>query len=212
MSHHTKDKGDLAVAKVIVDLTEKGYGVYLPISEHTKADLIAENGEVYRIQVKHSIDGFLRNVNGWADKNGSHTSKYKENDFDYYALYLKPLDKIIYAHIKYGGKKIRFTMPKSSGEYFWYEDFLEFKENVEKRKITSDMILTRKGTKRNDKIFWPQKEELEKLVWEKPTAILAEELGVTDSAIGKKCRSLGIIKPSRGYWAKKNSSNNKEEI
>jgi hypothetical protein len=212
MSHHTKDKGDLAVAKVIVDLTEKGYGVYLPISEHTKADLIAENGEIYRIQVKHSLDGIVRNVTCWSDKNGHHRSKYQENDFDYYALYLKPLEKILYVNIKYAGKKIRFTPPKSTGNYFWYEDFLDFKEDVEKRKITSDMILPRKGFERINKISWPQKEELEKLVWEKPTYILAEELGVTDSAIGKKCKSLGIIKPSRGYWAKKNSSNNKEEI
>jgi hypothetical protein len=206
MAHHTKDKGDLAVAKVIVDLTEKGYGVYLPISEHTKADLIAENGNVYRIQVKHSIDGFVRNVNGWADKNGCHTSKYKENDFDYYALYLKAIDKVIYPHIKYGGKKIRFILPETTGQYFWYEDFLEFKEDVEKRKITSDLIIPRDGIKRASKIFWPEKEELEKMVWERPTQIIAEELGVSDSAIGKKCKQLGINKPCRGYWAKQKSS------
>ncbi len=46
------------------------------------------------------------------------------------------------------------------------------------------------------------KEELEKLVWSKPTIILAQELGVSDVAIAKRCRSLGIKKPERGFWAK----------
>lgn len=206
MAHHTKDKGDLAVAKVIVDLTERGYGVYIPISEHTKSDLIAEKDNVYRIQVKHSLDGKARNVNMWADKNGHHRSKYEENAFDYYALYLKPIETIIYVHAKYGGKKIRFTLPNHTGEYFWYEDFLDFKENVEKRKIKRDTIITRKDIKRASKIFWPEKEELEKMVWERPTQIIAEELGVSDSAIGKKCKQLGINKPCRGYWAKQKSS------
>lgn len=52
------------------------------------------------------------------------------------------------------------------------------------------------------KIVWPCKEELEKLVWEKPTMQLALDLGVTDSAISKRCKSLGILKPPRGYWTK----------
>ena len=52
------------------------------------------------------------------------------------------------------------------------------------------------------KIIWPPKEELEKLVWEKSTVILAQELGVSDSAICKKCKKWGIEKPPRGYWNK----------
>jgi hypothetical protein len=44
--------------------------------------------------------------------------------------------------------------------------------------------------------------ELSRLVWEQPTTAIAKEFGVSDVAIGKKCRSLGISKPPRGYWAK----------
>jgi hypothetical protein len=47
------------------------------------------------------------------------------------------------------------------------------------------------------------KEELEILVWEMSSVEIGKKLGVTDSAIGKKCKSLGIKKPPRGYWAKK---------
>lgn len=52
------------------------------------------------------------------------------------------------------------------------------------------------------KISWPEKEELAKMVWNIPTSVLAKQLGVSDSAIGKKCAKMGISKPPRGYWRK----------
>lgn len=48
------------------------------------------------------------------------------------------------------------------------------------------------------------KDELEKMVWAMPTTEVAKRLGVSDVAIGKKCKQLGIEKPPRGYWQKKN--------
>jgi Zn finger protein HypA/HybF involved in hydrogenase expression len=53
------------------------------------------------------------------------------------------------------------------------------------------------------KIIWPNKEELEKLVWEQSTWRLAKHLGVSDKAIEKHCKQLGIDKPGPGYWTKK---------
>ena len=41
-----------------------------------------------------------------------------------------------------------------------------------------------------------------KLVWSKPTIVLAKEFGILDVAISKKCKKLGIKKPLRGFWAK----------
>lgn len=46
------------------------------------------------------------------------------------------------------------------------------------------------------------REELFALVWEKPTQEVAEELGVSDVAIGKLCTRLQVPKPPRGYWAR----------
>ena len=46
------------------------------------------------------------------------------------------------------------------------------------------------------------KEELQKAIWKRPTTLIAKELGVSDSAIGKICRKYGIKKPGRGYWIK----------
>ena len=50
---------------------------------------------------------------------------------------------------------------------------------------------------------WMDNETLAKLVWEKPTCEIAKELGISDSAIGKRCKRLGIPKPPRGYWEKR---------
>lgn len=48
----------------------------------------------------------------------------------------------------------------------------------------------------------PNKEQLEKLIWSKPTKEIASELGVSDKAIEKLCKKLDVDKPPRGYWSK----------
>ncbi|MCA9872105.1 MAG: hypothetical protein KC441_00560 [Anaerolineales bacterium] len=45
-------------------------------------------------------------------------------------------------------------------------------------------------------------EELKEVVWQMPTTHIAEELGVSDKAIEKRCKKFGITKPPRGYWVK----------
>lgn len=55
--------------------------------------------------------------------------------------------------------------------------------------------------------FNTPKEELEKLVWEMPTSTLSKLLNVSDVAIAKRCKLLGIEKPARGYWAKLEKKN-----
>jgi hypothetical protein len=44
--------------------------------------------------------------------------------------------------------------------------------------------------------------ELERLVWSMPTTKIAEQFGVSDSAIGERCRLAGIKKPPPGFWAR----------
>lgn len=56
------------------------------------------------------------------------------------------------------------------------------------------------------RISWPSKEELENLVWSKPSTEVAEQLGVSDVAVAKCCKRLGIDKPKRGYWQKLNGT------
>jgi hypothetical protein len=46
------------------------------------------------------------------------------------------------------------------------------------------------------------REELLDLVWQMPTVQVAKQLGVSDVAVARRCKLLGIPKPPRGYWAK----------
>lgn len=53
----------------------------------------------------------------------------------------------------------------------------------------------------NSRRFNVDREELEQLVWQMPTTQVARIYGVSDKAIEKRCRLLGIPKPGRGYWS-----------
>lgn len=54
------------------------------------------------------------------------------------------------------------------------------------------------------KQFVITKEKLEELVWLMPCTEVAKLYGVSDKAIEKRCKLLGVDKPPRGYWQKKN--------
>lgn len=56
--------------------------------------------------------------------------------------------------------------------------------------------------KANLKVAEIDKEELQKEVWLAPTSSLATKYGISDKALEKRCKKLGIEKPPRGYWAK----------
>jgi hypothetical protein len=51
-----------------------------------------------------------------------------------------------------------------------------------------------------EKIIWPDKDTLNKFIWSKPMRDLAKDLGVSDTAIRKRCRKYGIGWPTAGYW------------
>lgn len=53
--------------------------------------------------------------------------------------------------------------------------------------------------------FTVEPSELETLVWAMPSTMVAKLFGVSDVAIAKRCKKLGISKPPRGYWAKTQS-------
>jgi hypothetical protein len=53
-----------------------------------------------------------------------------------------------------------------------------------------------------ERVVWPDGSSLRKLVWRYPVAVLAQQLGISGSAIKKRCTRLRIQTPSRGYWTK----------
>lgn len=52
-------------------------------------------------------------------------------------------------------------------------------------------------------IRWPDKKALSKLVKEKPVSHIAADLDISDQAVRKHCKKLGLELPPRGYWQKK---------
>ena len=46
------------------------------------------------------------------------------------------------------------------------------------------------------------KEEIEKLIWQSPIEKVASKMGVTGTALHKRCKRLGVVKPPQGHWAK----------
>lgn len=60
---------------------------------------------------------------------------------------------------------------------------------------------------KDSRLFEVEKDVLEVLVWAFPTIKLAKLFNVSDKAIEKRCKLLGIEKPPRGFWAKKRSKN-----
>tara|TARA_R100000152_G_scaffold16228_1_gene7843 strand:- start:183 stop:584 length:402 start_codon:yes stop_codon:yes gene_type:complete len=46
------------------------------------------------------------------------------------------------------------------------------------------------------------KEEIEKLIWANPIRKVAKKLGVSDIALHRRCKRLGVVKPPQGHWAK----------
>lgn len=59
-----------------------------------------------------------------------------------------------------------------------------------------------KCSRKAKKKFKITKEDLHNLVWSYPTTEVAKMLCVSDVAISKRCKTLGITKPPRGYWRK----------
>ena len=87
---------------------------------------------------------------------------------------------------------------------FNYEDYRQYL--VERKKKISELDPKWRNRPRphTRKVVQPSKEDLEKLVWEKPTAQMAKDFGVSDSSIGAWCKRCGISKPPRGYWSRLN--------
>ena len=90
--HHTKTKGDIGVAFVIARLTELGWTVGVPITEHAPYDLFAErDGKVHTVQVRYvtarqdKICVRLRTI--WNDRHGCHARKRVPGRFSALAVY-----------------------------------------------------------------------------------------------------------------------------
>lgn len=57
-----------------------------------------------------------------------------------------------------------------------------------------------------EKTIWPSDEDLSRVIMQAPMTQLANQLGVTETAVRKRCKARNIPTPPRGYWAKQASA------
>jgi hypothetical protein len=101
ISHHTKSKGDLGVAKAHADLVEQGFIVLFPTTEHAPFDLVAyDEGEFHRVQVKYRSAKagrvYVRFQSFWADRNGTHSVVMDKSSLDVVCIYCPETDECYY--------------------------------------------------------------------------------------------------------------------
>lgn len=70
------------------------------------------------------------------------------------------------------------------------------------RSVSGNMFCSSACCRLFSRKFNVSAEELERLVWEFPTTHIAKMFGVSGKAVEKRCKTFGILKPPRGYWAK----------
>ena len=197
MAHHTKDKGDLGLVKVIADLTEKGFACYVPLSEHGAADLLAiKDRKIRSFQVKYRENLTISTSTSWSDKNGSHKSTYHVDDFDYFALYLSTNDTVYYVPWDGSFKSMKLvTEPLlTSHKYFWHEDFVDIHETMPHKRCYKDFGIDPLGSSSNPrpntqgarplsrKYVRPSKEELYKMISNHSYKNVAAMCGVGSTA------------------------------
>ena len=116
----------------MVDLVSKGLVPCIPLSEHQAYDLLAvlQTGEIVKLQVKYATlkDGAIevKFRTSWADRNGTHISRYSEDAFDYYAIYCPEKDTVIYVPNSHDCPKvIRFDKPRNNQakKVKWADDY-----------------------------------------------------------------------------------------
>lgn len=71
----------------------------------------------------------------------------------------------------------------------------------QQRKDAQRRAIRKKEHPRADEWHLISRAELLELVWGKPATKLAREFGVSDVAIAKRCKVLGVDKPPPGFWA-----------
>ncbi len=115
-AHHTKDKGDLGVAKVFADLVEKGFGLLFPATEHAPFDLVAYDGagRFIRVQVKYRAARAgviqLEFNSTWSDRHGVHKRPMDKASVDVVAVYCPDVDTCFYVDPSHFGGAVTLRL------------------------------------------------------------------------------------------------------
>ncbi|MBL7740565.1 MAG: hypothetical protein JNK14_15205 [Chitinophagaceae bacterium] len=102
IKHHTKNKGDLGVLKVKVDLYQQGFLILSPETEHSPFDLVIYRGGMFKtVQVKFrnlAKNGVLEIPfrSSYSTSKGVRTKSVDKTLIDIYAVYCPQTDECYY--------------------------------------------------------------------------------------------------------------------
>lgn len=89
-----------------------------------------------------------------------------------------------------------------------YEHLCDFcKKPFITTEARAQMFCSQECRGRSTRKFEISKDTLGELLWKYPTTQISKMLGVSDKAIEKRAKKLGLSKPPRGYWAKLSAGN-----
>lgn len=100
--HITHDKGDIAEAAVVLDLTKRGFTVFKPLTQNTYADIvILKEHRIETIQIKFvSADNHVMKIplrkQSSNTKEIRETYKYNQTPLDWIAAYCPDPECIVY--------------------------------------------------------------------------------------------------------------------
>jgi hypothetical protein len=142
-SHHTKDKGDVGVAKVYADLVSKGYVVLFPATEHAPFDLVAyAEPQFVRVQVKYrsarsgAIKVAFRSY--WSDRSGIHERRMNKSAIDVIAVYCPDVDECFYVDPTKHGETVSLRIsPARNGQQLGVLESDSFRELPESGRSSS---------------------------------------------------------------------------
>lgn len=117
--HHTKNKGDLGVLKVKVDLYQQGFLLLVPETEHSPFDLVIyQMGSFKTVQVKYrnlTKNGVLEIPfrSCYSTSKGVQTKSVDKKVVDIYAVYCPQTDECYYFDPKRHNKSITLRVKAS---------------------------------------------------------------------------------------------------
>lgn len=121
--HHTKDKGDLGVAKAHADVVSQGFTVLFPATEHAPFDLVMyADGSFHRVQVKYRsartgvLTVHFRSV--WNDRAGTHVKPTDKAEVDILCIYCPETDACYYLRPDEHRASVTLrVVPKRNGQH-----------------------------------------------------------------------------------------------
>ena len=133
---NSKSKGNVGETMILCEFVKMGVQVYIPYGDNARYDLIADfNGKLNKIQVKYCnsiTENGSYNCHCISSKN--HTTNKRcdhyNDDVDYIAFYIAPINKCLLVPIDIVGKRTRMYFrvnePKNKQKHkiYYIEDYI----------------------------------------------------------------------------------------